>query len=38
MVKIKMNHIDLEMLKSEKDDIVNQRDTEYKQRRKQQIE
>ena len=35
-LRIKLDHIDPEMKNSERDDIINQRDAEYKQRMKQQ--
>ena len=37
-VRIKLDHFNPEMQKSEKDDIINQIDAEYKQRMKQQRE
>ena len=37
-VRIKLDHLNPETHKSEKDDIINQRDAEYKQRMKQQRE
>ena len=37
-VRIKLDYLNPEMQKSERDDIINQRDAEYKQRMKQQRE